>query len=55
MLERIHKLQTEVSSLSSSNYHKPILVDGHDEISELARRIENMRSEIELNEKTKQE
>jgi two-component system sensor histidine kinase CssS len=55
MLERIHKLQTEVSSLSSSNYHKPIMVDGHDEISELARRIETMRSEIEQNEKTKQE
>jgi len=55
MLERIHKLQGEVSKLSSSNYHKPIIIEGDDEISELARRIENMRFEIEKNEKTKQE
>ncbi len=55
MLERIHKLQGEVTKLSTSNYHQPIIVEGDDEISELARRIENMRSEIETNEKTKQE
>lgn len=55
MLERIHKLQGEVTKLSTSNYHQPIIVEGDDEISELARRIENMRAEIETNEKTKQE
>jgi two-component system sensor histidine kinase CssS len=55
MLERIHKLQIEVSKLSSSNYHQKIMVEGDDEISELARIIEAMRFELETNEKTKQE
>jgi two-component system sensor histidine kinase CssS len=55
MLERIHKLQVEVSKLSSSNYHQKIMVEGDDEISELARIIEAMRFELETNEKTKQE
>jgi two-component system, OmpR family, sensor histidine kinase CssS len=55
MLERIHKLQVEVSKLSSSNYHQKIMVEGDDEISDLARIIEAMRFELETNEKTKQE
>ncbi len=55
MLERIHKLQVEVSKLSSTNYHQKIMVEGDDEISELARIIEAMRFELETNEKTKQE
>jgi two-component system sensor histidine kinase CssS len=55
MLERIHKLQVEVGKLSSSNYHQKIMVEGDDEISELARIIEAMRFELETNEKTKQE
>jgi two-component system sensor histidine kinase CssS len=55
MLDRIHKLQMEVSKLSSSNYHQKIMVEGDDEISELARIIEAMRFELETNEKTKQE
>ncbi|MGB0203092.1 MAG: sensor histidine kinase [Acholeplasmataceae bacterium] len=55
ILDRIRKLQGEVTKLSANNYHEPIEVVGEDEISELARRIENMRKEIESNEKTKQE
>lgn len=55
ILDRIRKLQSEVTKLSANNYHVPIEVVGDDEISELANRIENMRKEIESNEKTKQE
>ena len=55
ILDRIRKLQGEVTKLSANNYHVPIEVVGEDEISELANRIETMRKEIESNEKTKQE
>lgn len=55
MLDRIRKLQGEVTKLSVNNYRVPIEVIGEDEISELANRIETMRKEIESNEKTKQE
>jgi two-component system, OmpR family, sensor histidine kinase CssS len=55
MLDRIRKLQGEVTKLSANNYRVPIEVVGEDEISELANRIETMRKEIESNEKTKQE
>jgi two-component system sensor histidine kinase CssS len=55
MLDRIRKLQGEVTKLSANNYRVPIEVVGDDEISELANRIETMRKEIESNDKTKQE
>ena len=55
ILERIRTLQGEVTKLSSNNYLIPIQVEGNDEITELARRIEKMRVEIKDNEQTKQE
>lgn len=55
ILDRIRKLQIEVTKLSLNNYHVPIEVEGEDELSELAKRIEKMRAEIEQNEKIKQE
>jgi two-component system, OmpR family, sensor histidine kinase CssS len=54
IVDRIRQLQGEVTKLSLNNYHVPIEVEGSDEITELAKRIEKMRQEIESNEQTKQ-
>ena len=55
ILDRIRTLQGEVTKLSQNNYLIPIHVEGNDEITELAKRIEKMRVEIKDNETTKQE
>ncbi|MFA5560173.1 MAG: HAMP domain-containing sensor histidine kinase [Acholeplasmataceae bacterium] len=54
-VERIKRLQGEVSELSIHQYTKPIEIDGKDEITDLARTVEKMRQEIADNEKIKQE
>ncbi len=54
----VSKLQTltqNVESMVETNYRKPINIEGADEISELAHSIDRMRSEISINELTKQE
>lgn len=55
MTKRVKKLADEVSSLGSLGYEKEIEIIGGDEISELAKTVEEMRLEILYNEKTKQE
>ncbi|MCU0104199.1 HAMP domain-containing histidine kinase [Acholeplasma vituli] len=52
---RIRYIQKEVSTFNSSGYENKVILDGEDEISELARSVEDLRLEIKENEKTKQE
>ncbi len=54
-VEKIKRLETAVSSLSSDQYKKPIAIEGSDELSELGQAIEKMRLEILENEKVKHE
>lgn len=54
-VDRVKRLQYEVSLLTKNNYRVPIEMDGGDEISDLARTIEKMRREIESSENIKQE
>ncbi|MGI6787364.1 MAG: ATP-binding protein [Acholeplasmataceae bacterium] len=55
LVGRISYLQEEVSLLVKSNYERPIDTTGRDEISSLARSIEEMRNEIIEHEQTKRE
>lgn len=54
-VERIKKLQIDVSKLVQTSYQTPIRIDGNDEISELATTIDHMREEILTNDEVKQE
>jgi two-component system, OmpR family, sensor histidine kinase CssS len=54
-VDRVKRLQGEVSMLSMNNYKTPIKIDGSDEITHLAKTVEHMRQEIIASEKTKQE
>jgi two-component system, OmpR family, sensor histidine kinase CssS len=54
-VDRVKRLQDEVSQLNKNNYHVPIKLEGGDEITDLARTIEKMRREIESSENIKQE
>jgi two-component system, OmpR family, sensor histidine kinase CssS len=54
-VDRVKRLQGEVSVLSRNDYRVPIEIDGNDEITDLAKTIEKMRQEIEYSEKSKQE
>jgi two-component system sensor histidine kinase CssS len=54
-VDRVKRLQGEVSFLSRNDYRIPIEIDGNDEITDLAKTIEKMRQEIEYSEKSKQE
>ncbi len=55
MTKRIRHLSNQVSHLGESGYRKEIVLSGADEITELGEKVEQMRLEIERNEKTKQE
>ena len=55
LVERINILKAEVSQLNIHQFKKPIEIQGHDEITDLSRAIENMRISIEKNEEIKQE
>lgn len=52
---RIRYIQKEVNTFNKSGYENTIQLEGEDELSELARSIEDLRLEIKENEKTKQE
>ncbi|VEU79733.1 sensor histidine kinase [Haploplasma axanthum] len=54
-VDRIKKLEKEVSILGSSDYKNKVSVEGSDEIAELAYAIDIMRDEILKNESVKQE
>jgi two-component system, OmpR family, sensor histidine kinase CssS len=54
-VDRVKRLQGEVSNLSMNHYKTPIKIDGSDEITHLAKTVEHMRQEIIASEKTKQE
>lgn len=54
-VEKIKRLESEVSKLSSDGYQTPIVVEGSDELTDLAKTIENMRLEILENDSVKQE
>ncbi len=54
-VDRVRRLQNEVGQLTKNNYRVPIEMDGADEITDLARTIEQMRREIESSENIKQE
>jgi len=54
-VDRVRNLQSDVGNLIKYNYQVPIKITGRDEITELARAIEKMRQEIEVNERTKNE
>lgn len=54
-VDRVRRLQDEVSLLTKNNYHVPIVMEGADEITDLAITIDKMRREIESSEKIKQE
>ena len=55
LVSRITYLQDEISLLVKTNYEKPINIDGRDEISSLAKSVEQMRTEILDHEQTKKE
>ncbi|MGI6782410.1 MAG: HAMP domain-containing sensor histidine kinase [Acholeplasmataceae bacterium] len=55
LVGRISNLQNDVSLLVKSNYERPIDISGRDEISNLAKSIEEMRIEILEHEQTKKE
>lgn len=55
MVERIKKLQSDVSILNSSHYEHVISVKGSDEISQLAEEINMMQVEIQNNDTVKTE
>ncbi len=55
MTKRIQLLSKEISTLGQFGYQKEIKIDGSDEITDLAKKVERMRQEIEQNERTKQE
>lgn len=54
-VERIKKLELEVSELTNKSYRKRVSIDGNDEISDLATTIDKMRLEILKNDEVKQE
>ncbi len=54
-VDRVKKLQDEVSQLTKNNYRVPIVMEGFDEITDLAHTIEKMRREIESSDNIKQE
>ncbi len=54
-VDRVKRLQDEVALLSKNNYQVPIVMEGADEISDLAKTIERMRREIESSDNIKQE
>lgn len=55
MTKRIKNLSNQVKKLGESGYQKQIEITGNDEISDLGNNVEQMRLEIEHNERTKQE
>ncbi|MCK9493405.1 MAG: HAMP domain-containing histidine kinase [Acholeplasmataceae bacterium] len=55
MTKRIKNLSNQVKKLGESGYQKQIEITGNDEISDLGKNVEQMRLEIEHNERTKQE
>lgn len=54
-VQRVKRLKAQVAKLTPNNYKTPILIEGNDEITDLATTIEKMRVEIEHSDKTKQE
>lgn len=54
-VDRVKKLQDEVAQLTKNNYRVPIMMEGFDEITDLAHTIEKMRREIESSDNIKQE
>lgn len=54
-VDRVKKLQDEVAQLTKNNYRVPIVMEGFDEITDLAHTIEKMRREIESSDNIKQE
>ena len=54
-VKRLNDLRTVVDEMVHDGYQTPINVDGAEEISSLARAIDNMRIEIKNNEDTKKE
>lgn len=52
---RIRYIQKEVNTFSNSGYENKVVLEGEDELAELAHSIEDLRLEIKENEKTKQE
>lgn len=52
---RIRYIQKEVNAFSNSGYENKVVLEGEDELAELAHSIEDLRLEIKENEKTKQE
>ncbi len=55
MTKRIKNLSNQVKELGETGYQKQIEITGNDEISDLGKNVEQMRLEIEHNERTKQE
>ncbi|MDL2292586.1 HAMP domain-containing histidine kinase [Acholeplasma sp. OttesenSCG-928-E16] len=55
LADRITKLESQIKNLDDNNYSKEILITGNDEITDLARTVDNMRKTIKNNETTKQE
>ncbi len=55
MTKRIKNLSNQVKKLGETGYQKQIEITGNDEISDLGNNVEQMRLEIEHNERTKQE
>ncbi|MDD2574914.1 MAG: HAMP domain-containing sensor histidine kinase, partial [Acholeplasmataceae bacterium] len=55
MTKRIKNLSNQVKELGETGYQKQIEITGNDEISDLGENVEQMRLEIEHNERTKQE
>lgn len=54
-VEKIKRLEISVSNLSSDDYKKPVTLEGSDELTDLAKAIDEMRIEILENEKVKQD
>lgn len=55
IVRKLNKLNSSVETMISHDYNTPIEFNGEDEISRLAHSVEKLRSEISVNEVTKQE
>lgn len=55
IVTKLQKLTKNVEHMTENNYREPIVVEGIDEIAQLAHSIDRMRREISINEATKQE
>lgn len=54
-VRRLHRIKTHVLNLPKNSYEESYVDNGLDEVGELSRAVEEMRKEIQANEKTKQE